>query len=162
MAHILRTLPLDGNSVKYTIYMESLGERNMGKTRRILSDMEIFFNDIQGLTIPSLQHKLNQALSLAEFTDHDWIIIDEEEEQALRLTIIREKSSNPKTKSKEIVNEEKIFKEDKCVICLTNPSNILFCNCGHICVCEECSKTGESLEKCPICKNENTNIRIIE
>ena len=65
VAHILRTLPLDGKSVKYTIYIESLGERNMGKTIRILSDMEIFFNDTQGLTISSLQHKLNQAVNLA-------------------------------------------------------------------------------------------------
>ena len=64
--------------------------------------------------------------------------------------------------NKKIINAEKIFKEDDCVICLTNPPNILFCNCGHLCVCEECSKTGESLEKCPICKTENTNLRIIQ
>ena len=63
---------------------------------------------------------------------------------------------------KQIINTEKTFKEDKCVICLTNPSNILFCNCGHICVCEECNKTRESLENCPICKTKNTNLRIIE
>ena len=64
--------------------------------------------------------------------------------------------------NKKIINVEKTFKEDKCVICLTNPPNILFCNCGHQVLCEECSKTGESLEKCPICKTENTNLRIIE
>ena len=62
----------------------------------------------------------------------------------------------------KIINIEKICKENECVICLTNPSNILFCNCGHLCVCKECSKTGESLEKCPICKTENTILRIIE
>ena len=60
------------------------------------------------------------------------------------------------------INEGNTFKEDKCVICLTNPSNILFCNCGHICVCEECSKTGESLENCPICKTKNTILRILQ
>ena len=64
--------------------------------------------------------------------------------------------------NKKIINAENFFKEDECAICLTNPPNILFCNCGHLCVCEECSKTGESLEKCPICKTENTNLRIIE
>ena len=64
--------------------------------------------------------------------------------------------------NKKIINAEKFFKEDKCVICLTNPPNILFCNCGHQVLCEECSKTGESLENCPICKTENTNLRIIE
>ena len=64
--------------------------------------------------------------------------------------------------NKKTINVEKFFKEDECVICLTNPPNILFCNCGHLCLCVECSKTGESLEKCPICKTENTNLRIIE
>ena len=62
----------------------------------------------------------------------------------------------------KIINAEKIFKEDECVICLTNPPNILFCNCGHLCVCEACDKTGETLEKCPVCKTENTILRIIE
>ena len=64
--------------------------------------------------------------------------------------------------NKKIINSEKNFKEDECVICLTNPPNILFCNCGHVALCVECSKTGESLEKCPICKTENTILRIIE
>ena len=63
---------------------------------------------------------------------------------------------------KKIINAEKTFKEDKCVICLTNPPNILFCNCGHQVLCIECSKTGESLENCPICKTKNTNLRIIQ
>ena len=64
--------------------------------------------------------------------------------------------------NKKKINAEKTFKGDKCVICLTNPPNILFCNCGHQVLCVECSKTGESLENCPICKTENTNLRIIE
>ena len=68
-------------------------------------------------------------------------------------------NSKPK---KQIINAEKTFKEDKCVICLTNPPNILFCNCGHQVLCVECSKTGESLKKCPICKTKNTILRIIE
>ena len=62
----------------------------------------------------------------------------------------------------KIINTENFFKENECIICLTNPPNILFCNCGHLCVCKECSKTGGSLEKCPICKTENTILRIIE
>ena len=68
-------------------------------------------------------------------------------------------NSEPK---KQIINAEKIFKEDKCVICLTNPPNILYCDCGHQVLCEECSKTGESLENCPICKTKNTILRILQ
>ena len=54
---------------------------------------------------------------------------------------------NPNSKpDKQIINAEQTFKEEECVICLTEPPNILFCNCGHLCLCVECSKTGESLE----------------
>ena len=62
---------------------------------------------------------------------------------------------------KRIIKAEQTFKEDECVICLTEPPNVLFCNCGHLCLCAECSKI-ECFEECPICKTENTIIRIIE
>ena len=38
------------------------------------------------------------------------------------------------------INAEQTFKEDECVICLTNPPNVLFCNFGHIAICVECDK----------------------
>ena len=56
---------------------------------------------------------------------------------------------------KQILNIEKTFKSDECVICLTNPPNVLFCNCGHLCLCEECDKV-KSLKICPVFKTENT------
>ena len=43
-----------------------------------------------------------------------------------------------KMKEEQIINVGKMFKSDECVICLTNPSNVLFCNCGHIAICTEC------------------------
>ena len=52
------------------------------------------------------------------------------------------------------INTEKTFKLDECVIYLTNPPNVLFCNCGHLCLCEECDKM-KSLKICPVCKTEN-------
>ena len=30
-----------------------------------------------------------------------------------------------------------IYKEDNCVICTEDKPNILFCNCGHIVICEK-------------------------
>ena len=62
---------------------------------------------------------------------------------------------------KRIINAEQTFKEDECVICLIKHPNVLFCNCGHLCLCAECSKI-ECFEECPICKTENTILRIIE
>ena len=59
------------------------------------------------------------------------------------------------------INEIKTYKTDECVICLENKNNVLFCNCGHICVCEKCNEI-KRLTKCPVCKTENTILRIIE
>ena len=57
-----------------------------------------------------------------------------------------------------IINSSKSFKSNECVICLTNPPNVLFCNCGHLCLCSECERKKLSNE-CPICKTENEIIR---
>ena len=59
------------------------------------------------------------------------------------------------------INTKQTFKSVECVICLINPPNVLFCNCGHLCLCEECNKV-KSLKDCPICKTENTIKRTIE
>ena len=50
-----------------------------------------------------------------------------------------------------IINVEKSFKYDECIMCLTNQPNVLFCNCWHIAICEECGKM-KSLETSPVCK----------
>ena len=61
-----------------------------------------------------------------------------------------------------IINiEKKVFKYDECIICLTNLPNVLFCNCGHKAICEECDRV-KSLETCPVCKTKSTIKRIVE
>ena len=65
------------------------------------------------------------------------------------------------SKEEPIINVEKSFKYDECIICLTNLPNVLFCNCGHIAICEECGKM-KSLETCPVCKTKITMKRIVE
>ena len=59
------------------------------------------------------------------------------------------------------INGAHSFKSDECVICLTNPLNVLFCNCGHLCLCVECDEV-KNLVNCPVCKTENTIKRILE
>ena len=61
----------------------------------------------------------------------------------------------------QIINSSLSFKSNECVICLTNPPNVLFCNCGHLCLCLECERKKNS-NKCPICKTENEIIRTLE
>ena len=60
-----------------------------------------------------------------------------------------------------IINSSLSFKSNECVICLTNPPNVLFCNCGHLCLCSKCERKKIS-NKCPICKTENEIIRTLE
>ena len=59
------------------------------------------------------------------------------------------------------VNEDKTFKLETCVICTERIPNVLFCICGHICICNECNKI-KVIEECPLCKTKNKIKRIIE
>ena len=71
----------------------------------------------------------------------------------------REEEEEEEKRNKQI-NTDKSFKSDECVICLTNSPSVLFCNCGHLCLCEKCDEV-KSLEKCPVCKTENTIKRTV-
>ena len=46
---------------------------------------------------------------------------------------------------------KKTFKHDQCVICLDRKPNVLFVECRHTCVCEECEKMHPTT-KCPCCR----------
>ena len=77
-------------------------------------------------------------------------IEDEEEPEEEPEEYIREEP--------RIINASLSFKSNEYVICLTNPPNVLFCNCGHLCLCSECDRNKIS-NKCPMCKTVNTIIR---
>ena len=66
-----------------------------------------------------------------------------------------------KTCKKNIINLPKCYKSETCIICLDNSPNVLFCNCGHLCYCIECSKI-KNFTECPVCKTLNEIVRIIE
>ena len=59
----------------------------------------------------------------------------------------------------DYINADKTFKTEECLLCYGDKPGVLFCGCGHLCVCKECIKYNESY-KCPICKNINKNIII--
>ena len=52
------------------------------------------------------------------------------------------------------------YKEDNCIICMENKPNILFCNCGHLIICEDCYHKYQE-DKCPKCRRVNNNIKRI-
>ena len=69
-------------------------------------------------------------------------------------------NDNDESEDEFPINDSKTFKSDQCVICLEKEPKVLFCNCGHICICEKC--TSRRYDNCLLCKKENTILRIIE
>ena len=92
----------------------------------------------------------------------DEIRIKEEEARAWGdvLGKIEEEEEEEEDKEKQI-NADKLFKSDECVICLTNPPNVLFCNCGHMAICVKCDET-KGLDNCPVCKTKTYIKRMVE
>ena len=74
----------------------------------------------------------------------------------MEIDVIRHCTRNTVNK----INAAQTFKSNECVICLTNQANVLFFDCEHIAISEECDRT-KSLETCPICKTKNTIKRTI-
>ena len=54
-----------------------------------------------------------------------------------------------------------IFKCVDCVICLSTNPDILFCDCGHICICYKCDIV-KNLGVCPMCRVRSTIKRIVK
>ena len=79
------------------------------------------------------------------------------EELEFRIQQLKTELDILKTNTK---NNKKCKKEETCCICLSSPSNILFTNCGHLCICENCdNKLSEA--KCPLCRTKVTQQKII-
>ena len=45
--------------------------------------------------------------------------------------------NNDEEKEELSINDFKTFKLEECVICLEKEPKVLFCNCGHLCICEK-------------------------
>ena len=60
-----------------------------------------------------------------------------------------EEESEEESKEEPVINIDKSFKSDECVICLTNLPKVLFCNCGHLCIWVDCDRV-KSLNTCPV------------
>ena len=107
----------------------------------------------------SIQSTLNYSISVGEplkisVTFKDTPLLTEMNyhiNNVMGINVIPHRINNLERK----INASKSFKSDECVICLTNPPNVLFCNCGHLCLCVECEEM-KSLKVCPVCKTENT------
>ena len=122
--------------------------------------MEIYLPNTKGITRPRVIDEINTAIRYKNYTDHDWLF---EENNNDTLTIIQERLTKPFQLTDEfhIPHYKKLsksFKEDKCIICFESKPNILFCNCGHLNLCESCYNNLEN-NKCPKCRSHNAIVR---
>ena len=85
--------------------------------------------------------------TIEEVIKNKAILISSETVQELEDYFKKEQIQNKTTKQ--------TFKNDDCVICLTNLPNVLFCNCGHIAICTECDIL-KCLDVCPVCRTKST------
>ena len=58
-----------------------------------------------------------------------------------------------------ILNSDEQRLHHFCVVCLLNPSKIIFVPCGHKCICQNCYEERKNqLKNCPICRRAIENI----
>ena len=96
-----------------------------------------------------------------DFQDEDYDFYFEALDELEQNNELLVSHTEPINEEEKIINDTQTYKSEECVICLSNQPNILFCNCGHLCLCTECYKL-KSLSVCPVCKTENTILRVIE
>ena len=87
----------------------------------------------------------------------DILDIAELEHLRYRLQNLTKELETFQNKTKET---NKCVKSDTCCICLSNPPNVIFTDCGHLCICGSCNEKLTEL-KCPICRTEITQPRLI-
>ena len=112
---------------------------------------------------PSIHYRYKIKLTITliydqnQESDSDDDIEPELEHLRLRLQNLSKELESYQNKTK-VTN--KCIKSDTCCICLSNPSNIIFTDCGHLCICGPCNEKLTEL-KCPICRTEITQPRLI-
>ena len=142
-----------------------LTEEKIVKFEIINPILKIWFNNTLEIQ-NTIDEIISNAIDREGYTNHDWI---EPEDKFNILTIIQERLINPTPEEDDLASEgsplpkiysKKTFKEDKCIICRENDSNILFCDCDHMVICEECFNKLRN-GKCPKCRTVNEIVRKI-
>ena len=158
--YILKYLPNDKNPIKFTFLIHKDTSIKTNNIKTFEPDLEIYFSKTTGIDEEKLLYKINNAIETKGYIEYDWIY---GEEKFNTLTIIQEKLTKPKHQEIENLRVKlyKTFKEDTCIVCYVNKTDILYCNCGHQVLCEECFDKLGNKNKCLKCREINNIIRKI-
>ena len=140
-----------------TIYCFGLDQHNPNQNPH---DMQVINKDIEvtvNLETPEITIKELLLNCVNNMLDNSFYI-DEDLPNGVTLTVV--KVELLKEFREERINNIQSYKEDNCIICFETKPNILFCNCAHLVVCEECFNKLEN-NKCPKCRRKNEIIRKI-
>ena len=145
---------------KKYIFVLCLEEKTEENIKRIDIEIKLGWHGDHIRTIPLYESIENEIENIYEDDDFDGFFLYTNNNVKL-VIIAQERPSLEENNEIKKININKIYKIKECVICLTNPPNVLFCDCGHICICEKCIEI-KHFDKCPICKTKKTILRIIE
>jgi len=67
---------------------------------------------------------------------------------------VQPSSTGPKIQSKEDKNDSD-DDANSCVVCFDNPVEVVLLECGHLCLCSECS---QKMNMCPVCRGSISRV----
>lgn len=75
-----------------------------------------------------------------------------------KIQLLKEKL---KSSEEEIAGLKKsqVISNNKCCICIEEPCDNVFVNCGHLCICSSCISNLKT-KVCPICRIQSSTIKI--
>ena len=80
--------------------------------------------------------------------------IKDKEEQRLA-NELRKSLEESRKERRQRVRDKDLREDQICVVCRTNPREIILLPCGHVCLCEDCSM--DISTDCPLCRNRITH-----
>ena len=146
-------------------FLEHYNEKELSDSHVVnsVNNVNLSYFGIDLRTFYAFNNYDDYVSSIGELEENGEIVVNSQPRysEEIREIVANLRLRDNDDEEEKIINSSQTFKSNECVICLTNSPNILYCNCGHIPICKECDKI-KTLSSCPVCKTENTILRLIE
>lgn len=115
----------------------------------------------------SLNYKLRVSRSYQTFSSFRWLCLmfggigfiiggivarrywkDRAEERLAKE--MRESLAASRKERRQRVRDKDLREDQLCVVCRSNPREIILLSCGHVCLCEDCAEG--IITQCPVCR----------